>query len=167
MATRRCALEKMGLREIRRNRNLTQRELAQMSGVNFRSLQDYEQGHKKLVSANGDTLLRLSTVLGCSVEELLVTTDFDGAPLLPLNQITADEIQGQRIYCEKYKTSGRWICSGTTVATLFYYEGKQYIIPFKAVFTAEMLPCLKEAAAMQIEAKIDELLLAASGFESW
>ena len=53
----------MGLREIRKERNLTQKELAQRSGVNFRSLQDYEQGHKKLTSANGDILLRLSTVL--------------------------------------------------------------------------------------------------------
>ena len=62
----------MGLRELRKNRNLTQRELAQMSGVNFRSLQDYEQGHKKLSSASGDILLRLSTVLGCSMEELIL-----------------------------------------------------------------------------------------------
>ena len=62
----------MGLREIRKERNLTQKELAQRSGVNFRSLQDYEQGHKKLTSANGDILRRLSTVLGCTTEDLLL-----------------------------------------------------------------------------------------------
>ena len=52
----------MSLRELRKQRKLTQKELAQMSGVNFRSLQDYEQGHKKLTSASGDILLRLSEV---------------------------------------------------------------------------------------------------------
>ena len=41
--------------------------------VNSRSLQDYEQGHKKLTSADGDVLLRLSTVLGCSITELLIS----------------------------------------------------------------------------------------------
>ena len=53
-----------------------------MSGVNFRSLQDYEQGHKKLTSASGDVLLRLSTVLGCSMEDLLLDDFFPNtAPL--------------------------------------------------------------------------------------
>ena len=75
----------MGLSEIRKNRKLTQKELAQRSGVNFRSLQDYEQGHKKLTSASGDILLRLSTVLGCTVEDLLMD-DFAGASLLPSNR---------------------------------------------------------------------------------
>ena len=53
----------MSLQELRKSRNLTQKELALQTGINFRSLQDYEQGHKKLTSANGDILLRLSTVL--------------------------------------------------------------------------------------------------------
>ena len=72
----------MGLSEIRKSRKLTQKELAQRSGVNFRSLQDYEQGHKKLTSASGDILLRLSTVLGCTAEDLLMD-DLTGASLLP------------------------------------------------------------------------------------
>ena len=156
----------MGLREIRKNRNLTQRELAQKSGVNFRSLQDYEQGHKKLTSASGDILMRLSTVLGCTAEELLLE-DVVGASLLSANQLDADVIHGQRFYCEKYQTAGRWICSNNRVSTLFYYNGEQYTIPFKAVFTPVMLPCLMEAAVLQIEAKIESLFLEANGFESW
>ena len=72
----------MKLKELRKKRNLTQKELASMSGVNFRSLQDYEQGHKKLTSASGDVLLRLSTVLGCSMEDLLLDDFFPNtAPL--------------------------------------------------------------------------------------
>ena len=35
----------MSLQEIRINQNMTRRELAQKAGINFRSLQDYEQGH--------------------------------------------------------------------------------------------------------------------------
>ena len=47
----------MGLREIRKNRNLTQRELAQRSRVNFRSLQDYEQDRMPLEKAAAITVL--------------------------------------------------------------------------------------------------------------
>lgn len=156
----------MGLREIRKSRKLTQRELAQRSGVNFRSLQDYEQGHKKLTSASGDILLRLSTVLGCTTEDLLLE-DVVGASLMPSNQLDISAIQGQRFYCEKYQTAGRWVCSNDRISTLFYYNGEQYTVPFKAVFTLAMLPCLIEAAVLQMEAKIEDVIFQASGFESW
>lgn len=156
----------MGLREIRTSRKLTQKELAQRSGVNFRSLQDYEQGHKKLASASGDTLLRLSTTLGCTTEELLLD-DCNGAALLPSNQLDVSMIHGQRFYCEKYQTAGRWICNDNRVSTLFYYNGEQYTVPFRAVFTLAMLPCLMEAAVLQIEATIEATIFRTSGFESW
>lgn len=61
----------MELKAMREKAGLKQSELAQISGVNLRSLQDYEQGHKSLYSAKGETLLRLSIVLGYSVEEIL------------------------------------------------------------------------------------------------
>ena len=155
----------MGLRELRKNRNLTQRELAQMSGVNFRSLQDYEQGHKKLSSASGDILLRLSTVLGCATEELLLDA-FEGASILPHNQMSITQIQTQQFFCEKYKTSGRWVCSGSAVATMFYYAGEQHILPFRAIFDEKHLPWLKEAAALQMEAKIDDILFSQTEMEA-
>ena len=156
----------MGLREIRKSRNLTQKELALKSGVNFRSLQDYEQGHKKLTSASGDILLRLSTVLGCTTEELMID-DIGGAWLLSGNQLNSSVIQSQRFYCEKYQTAGRWICSNNRISTLFFYNGEQYTLPFKAVFTPTMLPCLMEAAVLQMEAKIETIIYEAGGFESW
>lgn len=151
---------------MRKNRNLTQKELAQMSGVNFRSLQDYEQGHKKLSSASGDILLRLSTVLGCSAEELILN-EFGGASLLPHNEMSMTEIQGQRFYCEKYKTAGRWVCSDSAVATMFYYGGEQYILPFRAIFEEKHLPWLKEAASMQMEAKIEDIRFSQTEMEGW
>jgi len=156
----------MGLREIRKRNNLTQKELSQKSGVNFRSLQDYEQGHKKLASANGDILLRLATVLGCATEDLILD-DFEGASLSAANQLNPNIIQGQHFCCEKYQTAGRWICGNNRVAILFYYNGEQFILPFEAVFTPVMLPCLMEAAALQMEAKIDDFNFKENGFESW
>ena len=156
----------MGLRELRKRNHLTQKELAQKSGVNFRSLQDYEQGHKKLTGASGDILLRLTTVLGCTLEDLLID-DTEGAALLSSNRVDVSTIQSQRFVCEKYQTAGRWVCSNGKVATMFYYDGKQYVLPFEAVFTPVMLPCLMQAATLQMEAKIEEIRLQASGFESW
>lgn len=156
----------MSLQEIRQSRNLTQKELALRSGVNFRSLQDYEQGHKKLSSASGDILLRLSTVLGCTAEELLLD-DVVGASLMNSNQLDISTIQMQRFYCEKYHTAGRWVCSNHCISTLFYYNGDQFTIPFKAVFTPAMLPCLKEAAVLQMESKIEDVISRSRGFESW
>ena len=156
----------MGLSELRKHNNLTQKELSRMSGVNYRSLQDYEQGHKKLTSASGDILLRLSTVLGCSTEELLMD-DFVGADLLPGNKVDAYVIQNQRFVCEIYQTAGRWVCSNGSVATMFYYNGERYVLPFRAVFTPVMLPCLIEAAKLQMEAKIEDICFRSSGYESW
>lgn len=157
----------MGLREIRQRRNMSQSELASMCGINYRSLQDYEQGHKKLLSANGDILLRLSTVLGCTIPELLISDGIEGAPLLPENRLDAATIQRQQFLCEKYNVAGRWICGNDSVSTVFYFQGKQYALPFKAVFTPVMLPCLLEAATLQIEEKIEDILFSSNGFEEW
>lgn len=157
----------MGLKELRQRRNMSQKELANMCGVNFRSLQDYEQGHKKLTSANGDVLLRLSTVLGCSITELLISDTSIEPNLHKENTVDPATIQNQRFFCEKYQIGGRWICGNNSVATMFYYNGRQYILPFRAVFTPVMLPCLAEAAALQIEEAVDNILLRESGFEEW
>ena len=75
--------------------------------------------------------------------------------------------KNQRFFCEKYQIGGRWICGNNSVATMFYYNGRQYILPFRAVFTPVMLPCLAEAAALQIEEAVDNILLRESGFEEW
>ena len=157
----------MSLREIRQSRHLTQRELSENSGVNYRSLQDYEQGHKSMRSANGDVLLRLSTVLGCAPEELLFESDYHGAQLLESNSLSADQISMQKFYCEKYRTAGRWLCVGDQVAILFYYGGEQYLIPFRAIFSEACLLALKASAVLQMEAKIEEIERNRCGFEGW
>lgn len=53
----------------------TQRELAEKSGINLRTLQQYENRSKDIGKAAGVTLLALSRVLGCRMEYLLEYTD--------------------------------------------------------------------------------------------
>ena len=60
------------LRRLRRDRRLTQEQLALLSGVNVRSIRAYEQGDNELSRAQGDTLLQLAHALDCTVEELLL-----------------------------------------------------------------------------------------------
>lgn len=59
------------LKTIRENRGLSQSELAAQSGVKLRSIQMYEQKVNDIDKAQGQTLYKLSRVLGCTVEELL------------------------------------------------------------------------------------------------
>lgn len=65
----------MNLKTLRELRGISRKELAEQTGVSFRSIQDYEQGHKELASAKAETLLRMSRALGCSMETLLSEED--------------------------------------------------------------------------------------------
>ncbi len=102
-----------------------------------------------------------------SQQKLLVPENFPGAPLLPGNTVDIDTIQSQWFYCDKYQTAGQWICSGGKVATVFYHNGKQYCLPFRAIFKPDMLYWLKESAILQMEDAIEEDMLQKSGFEEW
>ena len=62
---------KTTLQKLRLANNLSQSQLAKLSGVNFRTLQDFEQGRKPLKNAKGEMLYRLSTALNCSINELI------------------------------------------------------------------------------------------------
>ena len=59
------------LQELRKNIGYSQRELAEKSGVNLRTLQQYELKAKDINKAAATTLLALSKTLGCRIEELL------------------------------------------------------------------------------------------------
>lgn len=59
------------MQKIRIARNLSQSQLAALSGVNLRTLQDFEQGRKPLKNAKGEMLYKLSVSLGCSINDLL------------------------------------------------------------------------------------------------
>lgn len=49
----------------------SQKELSEKSGVNIRTLQQYEVGLKNINKASVETVLALAKVLGCSIETIL------------------------------------------------------------------------------------------------
>ena len=59
------------LRRLRDAYGCSQAELSRLSGVSLRSIQMYEQRRKDINKAQAETLLRLSKVLGCSMEQLM------------------------------------------------------------------------------------------------
>lgn len=63
------------LKEIRKKQGLTQAELARKSGLNPRTLQDYEQGSKDLNSARLETILRLCVALNCKMIDIVNSPD--------------------------------------------------------------------------------------------
>lgn len=50
---------------------VTQKELAERSGVNVRIIQHYEQGFRDINKAEAMTVYKLSEALGCSVKDIL------------------------------------------------------------------------------------------------
>lgn len=59
------------LKRLRKKRQLTQEQLALLSGVNIRSIRSYEQGENELIKAQGEILQMLANVLDCTIEDLL------------------------------------------------------------------------------------------------
>ena len=59
------------LQMYRKQIGLSQQQLAEQSGVNIRTLQQYEVGRKELRKAAADTLFALAGTLGCRPEALL------------------------------------------------------------------------------------------------
>lgn len=54
----------------RERMGLSQAQLADMSGINIKTIQAYEQRQKDIKSAKFDTLQKLSAVLGCEIIDL-------------------------------------------------------------------------------------------------
>ena len=59
------------LTRIRQESKLTQKALAELSGVSQRIIQHYEQGFRDINKTQGITLYNLAKVLGCSMEDLI------------------------------------------------------------------------------------------------
>lgn len=87
--------EMTSLKNKRLLNHLSQSQLARLSGVNLRTLQDFEQGRKPLKNAKGDMLYRLSVALDCSINDLLcdseINIELEAAP-------TSNHLYS---YCEK------------------------------------------------------------------
>ena len=61
----------MKLKELRKERGLTQIQLAQMSGVNSRQIQRIENSESDIENVTLRNALALAKALGVSVEDLL------------------------------------------------------------------------------------------------
>lgn len=59
------------LKLFRQNAGLSQRELAELSGLSVRTIQQYEQGQKDINKAKAVSVAQLAQVLCCKIEELL------------------------------------------------------------------------------------------------
>ena len=62
---------KSRLKWYREYRGMTQAELSQKSGVNLRSIQNYEQGFKNINGASVVTVLSLAEALDCDVYDII------------------------------------------------------------------------------------------------
>jgi DNA-binding XRE family transcriptional regulator len=59
------------LKRLRKSAGYTQAELAKITGIPVRTIQQYEQGQKNINKAQAEYVIRLSKVLYCKPEELL------------------------------------------------------------------------------------------------
>ncbi len=59
------------LKRLRLKSGLTQSQLAQVTGLNLRTLQYYEQGINKIDQARLTTLLKIAIALECKIKDLL------------------------------------------------------------------------------------------------
>ena len=65
------------LQQQRKKCGYSQRELAEKSGVNLRTLQQYELKTKDIGKASVQTVIALAAVLGCPIEDLLEYAEND------------------------------------------------------------------------------------------
>lgn len=72
---RRTAKPETNLKLFRQNAGLSQRELAEQSGVPLRTIQQYEQRQKNINKAQVEYLVMLSRALCCEVEDLIEKTE--------------------------------------------------------------------------------------------
>ena len=59
------------LKKKRLMRGYTQEALAEISGVNIKSIAAYEQDDRKFTSASAATVFKLADALGCEMEEII------------------------------------------------------------------------------------------------
>lgn len=59
------------LQDMRKSKNLSQKQLAENSGVKLRMIQHYEQGARDINGAGLGTLLDLSLALNCDLPDIL------------------------------------------------------------------------------------------------
>ena len=65
----------MKLKEMRIAKGYSQKEFAEIVGINFRSYQNYEQGVRSIDITDLATLLRICITLGCPINDIIENED--------------------------------------------------------------------------------------------
>ena len=63
------------IRRLREQKELTARELSELSGVSATSIRKYELAERDINKASGIILYKIAKVLDCTIEELLEIDD--------------------------------------------------------------------------------------------
>lgn len=61
----------MKIKNIRKNKKLTQDNIAVLTGIPVRTIRAYEQGTRKLDNANISHAVKIAHVLNCKLEDIL------------------------------------------------------------------------------------------------
>lgn len=68
-------MEQTNLKKARRKKGLSQKELAERSGISTRTIECYEQRARPIDGARLDTLCELSKALDCKIADILESQD--------------------------------------------------------------------------------------------
>jgi len=68
-------IENGGLKQNREFSGMSQRELAEKTGISIRTIQEYERGSRDLNGAKLVTLLKFCNALGCSLDAILTDSE--------------------------------------------------------------------------------------------
>lgn len=60
------------IKEARTEKGLSRRELAELSGLHYNKISDYENGYYKTENITVGNLYRLAKALGCKLDDLIV-----------------------------------------------------------------------------------------------
>lgn len=61
----------MTLQAIRENKDITQKELANKTGISLSSIRAFEQGQRNINGASIDKLIKICNVLECTISDIL------------------------------------------------------------------------------------------------
>lgn len=137
----------MNLKQVREYRGMDRRMLEAQTKISFRSIQDYEQGHKILSHANYETLYKLSLALACPVN-ILVGDDFSKELMESVDRLCC--------YSEEYKTWGSLRFYGNICHVEYVYDGKTFSDLFMAKPNEKDLPFQRAVARFMMEDGIED-----------
>lgn len=86
----------MALKEIRQSRCMSQTDLATATGIPKRQIQAYEQGYRDINGAKLVTLLALSNILNCEIDQILTDEKTKQMMDVYMTRIRANRFGGDR-----------------------------------------------------------------------